>query len=111
MAKRNPIPEPTVIAEYKYNRRKIASLYAKLEKACDKIEKAKKEANEIKIEIIKNEGFVLESVPRKRRVKGEIIFDEIGYKVWREDFIDEDTGEVVTIDRKAIVFINGKWYL
>ena len=33
----------------------------------------------------------------------------IGRIHWKEDFIDEDTGDVITIDRSQIVRINGKW--
>lgn len=33
----------------------------------------------------------------------------IGRIHWKEDFIDEDTGDVVTIERKKTVRVNGEW--
>jgi hypothetical protein len=32
-----------------------------------------------------------------------------GIITWKEDFKDEDTGEVVTIQRHQVVRINGEW--
>jgi len=32
----------------------------------------------------------------------------VGRKHWKEDFIDEDSGEVITVDRSEICTINGK---
>lgn len=32
-----------------------------------------------------------------------------GYRNWIEDFTDEDTGEVVSIARKEVIRIDGKW--
>ena len=31
-----------------------------------------------------------------------------GFRTWKEDFVDEDTGQVLTIDRQERVSINGK---
>lgn len=33
----------------------------------------------------------------------------IGRIHWKEDFIDEDTGNVITIDRTQTVRVNGEW--
>lgn len=33
----------------------------------------------------------------------------VGRRHWKEDFIDEDTGNVVSIDRSEIVKIDGAW--
>jgi len=33
----------------------------------------------------------------------------IGRIHWKDDFVDEDTGDVITIDRTQIVRINGEW--
>jgi len=45
----------------------------------------------------------------KRRPK--IVFEKQhrGIITWKEDFMDEDTGEVVTIQRNQVVRINGEW--
>ena len=33
----------------------------------------------------------------------------VGKRHWKEDFKDEDTGEVVTIERCEVVRVNGEW--
>jgi len=33
----------------------------------------------------------------------------VGRINWNDDFIDEDSGEVITIDRSQVVRINGAW--
>ncbi len=45
--------------------------------------------------------------------KGFIEVDKIikiktGRRTWTEDFVDEDSGEVISIDRSELVSINGK---
>jgi hypothetical protein len=33
----------------------------------------------------------------------------VGRRHWKEDFVDEDTGNVISIDRSEIVRIDGVW--
>jgi hypothetical protein len=44
------------------------------------------------------------SYAKEKNKKG----DMITYRCWNEDFKDEDTGEVITIQRREAVKINGK---
>lgn len=35
----------------------------------------------------------------------------MGMICWNEDFVDEDTNEVITIERHEVVKINGEWVI
>ena len=49
-----------------------------------------------------------EDVVVKRRPK--IIEKKlIGRRYWKAKFVDDDTGNVITIDRQEVVRINGEW--
>lgn len=59
--------------------------------------------------VLKSKSFVEISEVRKVKVNGKKVELTlmVGYRTWKEDFVDEDSGEVVTIDRKEMVAING----
>ena len=33
----------------------------------------------------------------------------VGRIFWKEDFIDEDNGEVITVERQQVVRVDGEW--
>lgn len=49
---------------------------------------------------IKRAPFVYE---KKKIIRGLIS--------WNEDFIDEDTGAITTIERHKVVMVDGEWYI
>jgi hypothetical protein len=44
----------------------------------------------------------------RKRVKKDFL---VGRIHWREDFTDEDTGEVITIARSRVVRVDGEWQI
>lgn len=53
----------------------------------------------------KEETFVVKG---KGKEKKEAVR---GFISWNEDFKDEDTGDVITIERHQVVMEQGEWYL
>lgn len=51
----------------------------------------------------------MESFVRRSKRKKETIQHLIGRVYWNENFIDEDTGAVVTINRSRVVRQDGEW--
>lgn len=118
MAKKTEKPQAIELERIKYNPRGLQRIRGEMSRKNERIEELKDKINILKkgmtllkIEEIKASGYVLEKVPRRRKVKGEVIWDEVGYKTWIEDFVDEDTGEVVSIGRKQVVKVNEKWII
>jgi len=90
-------------------------------KISELIEKRKREINSITKELLvlmdrevfENENFIeVDEVIKIKTGRKKTDFIEykikVGYRTWVEDFVDEDTGEVVSIDRRERVSINGK---
>jgi hypothetical protein len=80
----------------------------------EKIKQLKTEITELRKESIllsdkhqqfteKEEEVLICGRPKKYETK------LIGRIHWKDDFVDEDTGDVITIDRTQIVRINGEW--
>ena len=80
----------------------------------DKIEQIKTEIIELRKEEMllcdkyqqfteKEEEVLVCGRPKKYETK------LIGRIHWKEDFVDEDTGDVIMIDRKQTVRVNGEW--
>jgi hypothetical protein len=82
-----------------------------------KIEVLEKEIIELKKENIlfcdENQWFEekIESHPKLKYQRKNNFLDGklVGRVFWKEDFKDEDTGEVITIERQQVVRINGEW--
>ena len=51
----------------------------------------------------------METVTERNGRKREKAQRLIGEVHWKEDFTDEDTGETITIERKRLVRVDGKW--
>lgn len=80
----------------------------------EKIKQLKTEITELRKESIllsdkhqqfteKEEEVLICGRPKKYETK------LIGRIHWKDDFVDEDTGDVITIDRTQIVRVNGEW--
>jgi len=85
--------------------------------------------NNLKIKELKNKNCLLEiesiQISDKHRKYSEKIekiarFENrkkvyedvlIGKVTWKENFIDEETGEVISIERNSVVRRNDRWYL
>ncbi len=85
-----------------------------IDKKCSKIKALKSEIIELKREGIllsdkyqqfteEEEDVLICGRPKKYETK------LIGKIHWKEDFVDEDTHEVITINRSQIVRVNGEW--
>jgi hypothetical protein len=85
------------------------------------IDKKKSKIQSLKLEIIelnKEEALLSDKYQQFTEVEEEILVygrpkkyetKLMGRIHWKEDFIDEDTGDVITIDRSRLVRINGEW--
>lgn len=53
----------------------------------------------------------IESHPKRRgqRLPNELDGKLVGRVYWHEDFLDEDTGEVIRIERQQVVRVDGEW--
>jgi len=80
----------------------------------DKIKKLQKEITELRKEDMllcdkaqqfteKEEEVIICGRPKKYETR------LIGRIHWKEDFVDEDTGKVFSINRKQTVRVNGEW--
>lgn len=82
-----------------------------------KIEALKKENIELAIQYIllcdDKQRFEekIESHPKRKYERKPNWLDGklVGRIFWNEDFKDEDTGEVVTIERQQVVRVDGEW--
>lgn len=77
----------------------------------EKIAHLHKENNDIKKQMMlltdKEQQFSeKKEVHGKGKNKKEYL---VGRIQWKEDFVDEDTDEVITIERSAIVRVDGEW--
>lgn len=86
----------------KINNKAIDKLKIKIAKNLKRIKQIENENYDLKIKIFKNQGYSEHTEVNK---KTSITCGAIS---WTEDFLDEDTGEVVSIVRKDIVTINGE---
>lgn len=51
----------------------------------------------------KDEEVLISGRPKKYETR------LVGRIHWKEDFVDEDNGSVITIDRSQVVRVNGEW--
>ncbi len=89
-------------------------LEAKIESKKSQIEKLESEIIELTKETLllsdEKQWFVEKEETRvisKRPKKEETLL--VGRIYWKEDFGDEDTGDVVTVERSEVVRENGEW--
>jgi hypothetical protein len=93
---------------------KRQKLEAKIEAKKAQIQKLKEDIIELRKETFflsdKQQWFIEKEETHivSRRPKKEETF-LIGRIYWKEDFRDEDTGNVITIERNRIVRKNGEW--
>lgn len=59
------------------------------------------------VQICDSEGHYTEK--EEIHGRGRSRKDLVGRRYWMEDFKDEDTGEVVTIERSQAVKVDGEW--
>lgn len=85
------------------------NLLKQIENKENKIQKLQEELRELKIKEYKfcdrNQRYEerVITIKKKQILVGEIFFDE--------DFVDEDTGNVITINRCQRVMENNKWFI
>lgn len=90
---------------------------------------AKKQSNFQRIEELKRENIELtkqdlllsddvqrfeekiESHPKAKhqRTPNKLDGKLVGRIFWKEDFVDEDNGEVITVERQQVVRVDGEW--
>lgn len=94
---------------------KREKLESKVSKNLEKIQALKEENATIKEQLIllsdKTQWFVEQVETSTERIQRKKVKVDrlIGRIHWKEDFKDDDTGEVVTIERSRVVRVNNEW--